>query len=128
MTKTNLLKHAGYTAKIEFDAEDRLFHGRLLGIRDVVHFTGTTVDELELAMKNSIQDYLEWHDELGQEPETPFSGKTQLRFPEGLHERAALAAASRGQSLNEFIVEAIRERIDSVSVDGREVISALQSA
>lgn len=117
MTRANTLKYEGYTAKIEFDAEDRLFSGRLLGIKDVVHFTGTTVEELEEAMKASIRDYLDWLDELGQRPETPFSGKTQLRFPSGLHEETALAAASRDESLNEFIVEAVRQRIRSLVLE-----------
>ena len=29
----NKMKHKGYVARVEFDAEDRLFFGRLAGIR-----------------------------------------------------------------------------------------------
>lgn len=124
MTKWNVLRHAGYTARIEFDAEDRLFHGRVLGIRDVIHFSGVTVDQLERGMKDSIEDYLAWHKQLGQEPEAPFSGKTLLRFPEGMHERAALAAATKGESLNEFIVEAIRQRLEARPVVRHGAVSS----
>ena len=43
----NTMAYKGYTARIEFDAQDRIFFGRLAGIRDIVTFHGETVDELE---------------------------------------------------------------------------------
>ena len=43
----NTLKHKGYTAKIDFDGDDEIFVGHLLGIRDVVGFHGESVSELK---------------------------------------------------------------------------------
>jgi len=43
----NAMTHKGYAARVEFDAEDRIFVGRVIGIRDVVSFHGETVSELE---------------------------------------------------------------------------------
>ncbi len=34
------MKYKGYFAKVDFDAEDRLFVGHVIGIRDVVGFHG----------------------------------------------------------------------------------------
>lgn len=54
----NTLTYRGYIAHIEFDADDRLFFGRLVGIRDIVTFHGRTVDELESAFKEAVDHYL----------------------------------------------------------------------
>jgi predicted HicB family RNase H-like nuclease len=43
----NAMTYKGYAARIEFDAQDRIFFGRLAGIRDIITFHGETVDELE---------------------------------------------------------------------------------
>ena len=34
------MKYKGYIAKVEFDAEDRIFVGHIIGTRDVVGFHG----------------------------------------------------------------------------------------
>ena len=47
----NLMSYKGYTARIEYDNEDHIFTGRIAGIRDVVGFHGSSVDELEQAFK-----------------------------------------------------------------------------
>jgi predicted HicB family RNase H-like nuclease len=54
----NILSYKGYTANVEFDAEDHIFVGHLIGVRDVVGFHGTTVDELETAFREAVDDYL----------------------------------------------------------------------
>jgi len=70
----NTLTYRGYIAHIEFDADDRLFFGRLAGIRDIVTFHGRTVDELELAFKEAVDHYLATCAELGESPDKPYSG------------------------------------------------------
>ena len=42
-----LPKYKGYISTIDFDAENRIFVGRIVGIRDGINFHGTSVDELE---------------------------------------------------------------------------------
>ena len=46
-----------YFARVEFDDVDRIFVGRLAGIKDIVGFHGTTVDELEQAFRESVDTY-----------------------------------------------------------------------
>ena len=43
----NAMFYKGYSARIDFDDEDRIFVGHLAGIRDIVGFHGSSVDELE---------------------------------------------------------------------------------
>ena len=50
----NAMTYKGYAARIEFDAHDRIFFGRLAGIQDIVTFHGETVDELEAAFKEAV--------------------------------------------------------------------------
>ena len=54
----NAMTYKGYTARVEFDADDRVFFGRLAGIKDIITFHGETVDELETAFKEAVDDYL----------------------------------------------------------------------
>lgn len=69
-----MLKHKGYIGSAEFDDEDEVFHGRVIGIRDVITFQGISVEELKDAFTDSVEDYLEFCAERGEEPEKPYSG------------------------------------------------------
>ncbi|MGB7977587.1 MAG: hypothetical protein WCF19_00335 [Chlamydiales bacterium] len=55
-------------------------NGEVLGIKDVVTFQGTTVDEIEKVFKDSIDDYLAFCAERGEEPDRPFSEKVQSTY------------------------------------------------
>ena len=66
-----MMEYKGYFAKVEFDDETDIFHGEVINLRDVVTFQGQTVDELHQAFRDSIDDYLEFCAERGEEPEKP---------------------------------------------------------
>ena len=78
-----MLKHKGYSGYVVYDDEARIFHGEVVGLRAVITFQGTTVEEIEHAFKDSIDDYLEWCKERGKEPEKPHSGKFNLKDASG---------------------------------------------
>lgn len=67
----HMLKHLGYYAHIEFDHEDKIFIGRVVGIRDGVNFHGSSVVEIEQAFKESVEDYLASCEKIGQKPAKP---------------------------------------------------------
>ena len=50
----NMMKHRGYTARVEYDNENRTFVGYLEGIKDTVNFQGSSVDELEAAFHEAV--------------------------------------------------------------------------
>ena len=54
----NTMKYRDYSARIEFDDEDRIFVGHLAGIQDIVGFHGSTVDELESAFHEAVDNYV----------------------------------------------------------------------
>ncbi|MDR2173785.1 MAG: type II toxin-antitoxin system HicB family antitoxin, partial [Burkholderiales bacterium] len=81
----NAMTYKGYAARVEYDAEDRIFVGHLAGIRDIVGFHGSSVDELEAAFHESVDDYLAACEKLGQKPDKPASGKMMLRVSPEIH-------------------------------------------
>jgi predicted HicB family RNase H-like nuclease len=102
------LEYKGYAAgPIEFDEDARLFSGVVAGLRDVIHFSGRSADELAQAFKDSIDDYLAFCEERGAAPEKPYSGNFMVRVEASLHRKAAIRAAAEGISLNAWIARQI---------------------
>ncbi|MBS0655976.1 MAG: type II toxin-antitoxin system HicB family antitoxin [Verrucomicrobia bacterium] len=99
-----MLKYKGYTGYVVYDEEARLFHGEVVGLRAVITFQGTTVDEIEQAFKDSIDDYLDWCKERNKAPERAHSGKFNLRMPPELYAKVAALAAQQGLSINSYIL------------------------
>lgn len=97
------MEYNGYRGSVEFSQEDRVLHGRLLGIEDVVSFEGSNVDELESAFHDAVDDYLKFCEEIGKKPERAYSGRIPLRIEPELHRSLALLADSRGSSLNAWL-------------------------
>ena len=105
-----MLKYKGYVGHVEFDSDADIFHGEILGIRDVITFQGKTVDEIKQAMKDSIEDYFDMCRKNEKEPEKPFSGKLIVRLDSELHRKVACAALREGKSINKWIAETLEER------------------
>lgn len=105
------MKYKGYHGHVTFDEDAMLFHGEVVGLKDVITFQGTSVDELEQAFKDSVDEYLNFCKELGRSPEKPYSGKLILRLPQDVHEKAAYEAKRNGQSLNAWIKQGIEHLI-----------------
>lgn len=105
----NVMNYRGYAARVEFDPEDRILVGHLAGIRDTVGFHGTSVDELERAFHEAVDDYLAACEGLGQSPERPASGNLMLRVPPKTHAAALRAAELAGTSLNKWAAAVLDE-------------------
>lgn len=107
----NTLTYNGYSARVEFDAEDRIFVGHIAGIRDIVGFHGASVDELESAFHEAVDDYLAACKKLKQAPDKPYSGRIMLRLPPELHARASAAAQVDGMSFNQWAARALEQAV-----------------
>lgn len=101
------MKYKGYIARIEYDEEDRIFIGHLAGIKDIVGFHGTTVDELEDAFHESVDSYLAISEETGRPPQKPYSGNLMLRISPDIHAAVATASQVRGKSINQWAAEVL---------------------
>ncbi len=103
----NTMSYNGFAARVEFDAEDRIFVGHVAGIRDIVGFHGTSVAELEAAFHDAVDDYLAACKKLGQTPDKPYSGRVMLRLPPEVHARASAAAQVQGMSFNQWAAQVL---------------------
>jgi predicted HicB family RNase H-like nuclease len=106
---SKLMAYKGYNAAVEFDGDDEIFFGRILGIRDRVSFHADNVEELKLAFREAVEDYAETCRKIGKPPEKPFSGNLMLRVDPAVHSKAALAAESTGKSLNQWGEEVLKK-------------------
>lgn len=100
-----MLKYKGYHGKVDFDEDAGLFHGEVVDLRDVITFQGKSVDELEQAFRESIDDYLDFCLQRNEEPDKPFTGRFMLRLPSEIHRKVYVKAKQEGKSLNEYISE-----------------------
>lgn len=110
----DILEYKNYFATVHFNADDEVFHGKIIGINDVVSFEGTTVKQLKAAFQEAVEDYLETCAELGKEPEKTYKGSFNIRIPSELHREAARHAALKNMSLNDFVRYAIDYLIHKV--------------
>ena len=104
-----MMEYKGYFAKVEFDDEASIFHGEVINLRDVITFEGETVDELWKAFNDSVEDYLAFCAERGEDPEKPYSGKFLVRVGPELHKTLVIQARKNGKSLNAWVHEALHK-------------------
>jgi predicted HicB family RNase H-like nuclease len=105
------MKYKGYESVVEFDDEAEIFHGEIINIRDVITFQGSSVEELKQAFQDSVDDYLEFCQERGEEPDKPFSGKFVVRIDPQLHKVMTIRARQEGKSLNSWIEQRLSDSI-----------------
>lgn len=103
------MNYKGYLGNVIYDDEARLFHGEVVGLRDVITFQGTSVQELERAFKDSVNDYIAWCKERGEKPEKSLSGYLEIKITPDLHAKLFQEATSHGLSLNSFITEKLKK-------------------
>ena len=101
------MEYRGYVGQVELDEESDLLHGEVLNTRDVITFQGRTAQELREALRDSIEDYLAYCEERGEQPDRPYSGRISLRISPELHGAAMMRAAKEHKSLNQWLSDAI---------------------
>lgn len=114
-----MMQYKGYIGKVALDGQAGILHGEVIGIRDVVTFQGKSVAEIEKAFRESVDDYLAFCRERGEQPEKPCSGQFVVRVDSELHRRASILARAEGASLNAFVGEALARQVESKWGQGR---------
>ena len=122
------IAYKGYRGAVRYSAEDRILHGRILGIDDVVSFEGTDVDELEKAFREAVDDYLPLCKKLRRVPDRVYSGRVPLRIDAALHRRVAIAAGSAGSGVNRWTAGALEAATKRGSSDASGAIATARGA
>ena len=105
------LEYKGYTGTIEYSKEDGLLYGKVMGIKGLISYEGSTGKELEADFITAIDSYIADCRQESVAPEKPFKGSFNIRISPKLHQKAALLAMEDKMSLNSFVAESIRQRI-----------------
>ncbi|MBK6710757.1 MAG: type II toxin-antitoxin system HicB family antitoxin [Chloroflexi bacterium] len=105
----NEMTYQNYSAKVEYDPIDKIFVGHIIGIRDIVGFHGSTVEELESAFHDAVDHYLEVCEKIGQPPQRSYSGKLTLRIPPEIHMAVATAAEINSKSINQWATDVLKQ-------------------
>lgn len=67
--KSNILEYKGYHTTIEFDTETMKLRGKIEGINDLVNFESVEPKNIEAEFHAAVDDYIEFCNEIGKEPE-----------------------------------------------------------
>ncbi len=110
---SNIMNYKGYVGSVEFSEADGVFYGKVMGIRALVSYEGTTAKELIEDFRNAVDDYLELCTAEGKEPEKAYKGSFNVRISPELHRQAAIFAATHQISLNSFVEKAMSDELAS---------------
>lgn len=105
---SEVMQYKEYIATLHFSSEDEVFHGKVVGINDLIVFEGASVKELKRAFKEAIEDYLETCKALKKSPDKTYKGSFNVRISSDLHREAAIFAAIKNMTLNDFVKNAIK--------------------
>ena len=109
----NFNHYRDYVGSVEFSEEDQVFHGKVIGIKDLISFEGDSVKTLTEDFHNAVDEYIDFCKKSGKQPEKPFKGSFNVRIKPELHRKAALEASARGLSLNAFVEDSINRNVNT---------------
>jgi len=111
----NLMTIDGYRAVIQYDPEIDQFRGEFVGLNGGADFYAKDLDGLREEGQISLRVFLDACAQRGIEPRKSFSGKFNVRVPPQLHGAVVAAAAAKGKSLNQWVVDALDHEVQSIS-------------
>ncbi len=103
----NTLKYKNFIGTVEYNSEDKLLTGKLMGIPDLVSYHGVTVSEIEASFKDAIDDYLDYCEREGKETTQSCGGIFNVRVSPYIHLKALERSKERGITLNKYIRNAL---------------------
>ncbi len=71
----SLLTYKGYTADVEYDAQEGILYGHVLDLRDTITFQSESAAEIAGEFHTSVDEYLSFCTEQGIEPSKPYSDR-----------------------------------------------------
>ena len=108
---SNTMEYKNYVGSVEFSESDGVFFGKVMGIRSLISYEGTTAKELVEDFHGAVDDYLELCAAEG--TERAYKGSFNVRVSPDLHKQAVIYASSRQMSLNSLVEQALRNSLAS---------------
>ena len=108
---SNTMEYKNYVGSVEFSEGDGVFYGKVMGIRALISYEGTSAKALVDDFHGAVDDYLSLCAENGQEPERSYKGSFNVRVSPELHRQAAIYAATHQTTLNRVVEDALRRSL-----------------
>lgn len=108
---SNTMEYKDYVGSVEFSENDGVFFGKVMGIRALVSYEGTTARELVADFHTAVDDYLALCEAQGTAPEKAYKGSFNVRISPELHKQCVIYAASHQKTLNSFVEESLRNAV-----------------
>lgn len=108
----NTVKYKDFIGTVEFNSKRNQLEGEIKGIKEQVTFSGTHVDELRDSFRKAVDEYIQKCEELGKAPQKSYKGSFNIRIEPGLHKQATYQSIEKGISLNQFVENAILEKVN----------------
>lgn len=107
----NTMEYKGYLGSVEFSEADGVFFGKVMGIRGLLSYEGTSAKELVEGFHGVVDDYLALCAAEGRAPERAYKGSFNVRVSPELHRQAVICAEARRISLNSFVEQALAKSV-----------------
>ena len=111
----NLIEIDNVKAFIQYDPDIDMFRGEFIGLNGSADFYADNIKTLKREGKISLKVFMEMCKEDQVEPHKKFSGKFNVRIKPKLHEKIVATSKAQMISLNEFINEAIENKLTNTS-------------
>ena len=102
--------------------KDGILYGKVLGIRSLISYEGTSVKELVEDFHTAIDSYLDLCKDNGISPETPYKGSFNVRISPELLTAAAEAVAEIGDEGSLDVLETLGEAVVDMDSEITDVI------
>ncbi len=107
----DIITYKEFIGSVHYNADDRIFYGKIEGVSDLVTFEGATVDELESAFHYMVDQHIADCENEGKPESKSYKGVFNVRLSPELHQKAAMKAVSKGITLNQLVRKAIMREI-----------------
>jgi predicted HicB family RNase H-like nuclease len=108
---SQLLKHRNFQGTVMYSAEDKVLHGRVVGVRGLISYEGESVADLEADFRLAVDDYIADMQQEGRAA-IPASEVIPVVFSPALHERAIRFAEAHHQELTDIVEQAVSQFIE----------------
>jgi len=109
----DVLTYKGFIGSVHYNANDRVFFGKVEGINDLITFEGTTVAELENGFIFMVDEHIKDCEQEGIPVEKSYKGTFNIRLNPDVHKKAAQLALIKGITLNQLVQRAIKREIEA---------------
>jgi predicted HicB family RNase H-like nuclease len=107
----DILQYKDFIGSVHFSAQDDVFFGKIEGINDLITFEGTTVEEINNAFLEAVDDYINICKETGKPLQKSYKGSFNVRIAPDLHKKAVQKSLLLGISLNKLVQQALEKEL-----------------